>query len=239
MDVHTLFERFKKPGERNEKHLGYLFHFKRYLSFYCSIPFVYLPLSPNQITALANFVQLLGIVCIASLSDYHRLLGLCLYYLGDLLDFVDGNIARYQNECSVTGVFLDQLGHVLIAPLFFSAIGIAAYTDSNNIIFLYLAILLAMGPLVVSFQLVAIQQFIPQKKHEQQRKSEKNNASLIQKFIRKSVSSPYYFKAELLLLAVLYNCVPALALLFAIYFPYRIFLQFIIDCRHLRMETLS
>ena len=233
MNVNELIEQFKKPGERDRKELGLLFHGKRFLSYYMAIPFVPLPLTPNQITVLSNLVQFIGIVLIAVWPGHLRLLGLFIFYLGDILDFVDGNIARFRNQCSTTGVFLDQLGHVIIAPCFFATIGIAALRDSGEAYFIYLAVLLGITPAIVSFQLVALRQFIADEQDRQGSSEIEKNATLPRKIIRKFISSLFHYKAELLLLAILTNHLPELALLFAIYFPIRICLQLFLDLKTL------
>lgn len=225
---------FEKPGERQQKELGRLFHIQREISYPLSILFVYLPLSPNQITVLANIVQFLGVLLVALGEGAQQLLGLCVYYVGDLLDFVDGNIARYRNQTSTTGVFLDQVGHVLMAPCFFVGLGYAASKAGSYDYLLVLLPVLAAFPALLSYQLVALRQFLPAEQIASVRSEEKESESRIKSILRKCISWPFHFKAELVLIALLLQQLPALALFFCCYFPTRFFLQFLLDFRMIR-----
>ena len=233
MSFRHHFKRFEKPGESERGELGRLFHYKRRLSFYVSVPFISAPLSPNQITILSNLTQICGIVGIAFGTQPIRLAGLMLFYAGDLLDFVDGNIARFRNQTSVTGVQLDQLGHVIVAPLFFASLGIAAFHDTYELLYAYLIVILAAGPAVVSYQLVALQQFVPLNSRPIRVDAVKSSSPL-RHFIRKSISGLFHFKAEIVFGAILLDILPAVALLYAAYFPVRISMQGILDFRHIR-----
>lgn len=234
MNFKEYFKKFEKPGEQQRCELGYTFHLKRRLSFYLSIPFVHAPISPNQITVLANVVQIVGSGCIAFGEGYQRLFGILLFYGGDLLDFIDGNIARFRNQSSLAGVQLDQLGHVVVAPLFFAAIGIAALHDTNQLLFAYLTALLAAGPAIVSYQLVALGQFFGEARQAAPAIENEKSKSPLRRVIRKLVSSVFHFKTEIVLAGILFDRIPEVAVLFASYFPLRIALQGILDFRSIR-----
>ncbi|MFH1849479.1 MAG: CDP-alcohol phosphatidyltransferase family protein [archaeon] len=112
----------------------------RRLSYYLSIPFIYLRISANQITF---FSLILGIMASAlfCVGGYWRILaGLGLLYLDRILDCVDGNIARYTKKYSLGGDFLDAQNHRFIFPLMLLGLGYGVYNTSGQIAFLFLGI---------------------------------------------------------------------------------------------------
>ena len=44
-----------------------------------------------------------------------------------LLEFVDGNVARYNNSCTSYGAFVDDLNAYTISALFFISVGVGAF----------------------------------------------------------------------------------------------------------------
>ncbi len=233
MKLKEYIDRFKKPGEREQSQLGWFFHFRRYLSFYLSIPFTWTNLSPNQITGISQITQLAGLLLIACLPELWPLLGLALFYLGDLLDYVDGNIARFRQQTSKIGVFYDQLGHVVIAPLFYFAICFNCFFYSGNSLYLYAGIIVLFFRLLASFQIVAIVQYVPQANSAKadQLDSLSNSGSTALKVGRWLIAGFLHYKSEILLVAIIFKCLPLLSLLATIYFPARFVIQLYLDRR--------
>jgi phosphatidylglycerophosphate synthase len=108
------------PGlmdRRNEEHwAGRLY--MRSLSPYFTWLFIRIGFSPNQLTGLMVICGMLGGVAVAlPLSGWFWLAGaaagvlLMQGYL--LLDCSDGEVARFTGKTSITGVYLDRIGHYL------------------------------------------------------------------------------------------------------------------------------
>jgi phosphatidylglycerophosphate synthase len=110
------------PGltsRRNEEHwAGRLY--MRAVSPYFSWLFIRIGFSPNQLTSLMVVCGVLGGVVVAlplSPPEWPWLLGavvgalLIQAYL--LLDCSDGEVARFTGKTSITGVYLDRIGHYL------------------------------------------------------------------------------------------------------------------------------
>jgi len=228
-----MFDRFKKPGEKENKNYGYVFHALRYLSYWMSIPFVYLPFSPNQITLIANIFQSISIFFIIYLDGYMKLIGVLLYFVGDILDFVDGNIARYRKQTSKKGVFYDQIGHVILGPLFFLAITLSAYNNTNEIIYMYMSIIVAMFVPLMSYQISVSPTYfnIDSIKSSADTLIESSQNRNLMYFAKKSLSYFYHFKMEILILAILFNQLELLAYISTIYFVVRFFIQLYLDQR--------
>lgn len=235
MNILETFNRFKKPGERENKNYGFVFHTLRYISYWVSIPFVYLPFSPNQITLLTNILQVISIFVVAYADGYHKLYGALIYFIGGIFDFVDGNIARFKNKISKKGIFFDQIGHVFVGPLFYVGIGLAAYNNTLNVNFLYMTILIAMFVPLMSYQISISSQYYKSndKKNTVDDFIDKSNNHQVLYIFKKIISGFYHFKIEILVLAILLNQIETLAILSTFYFIIRFFLQLYIDQKNI------
>ena len=230
-----LFNRFKKPGKKKNKNYNNLFHLLRYLSYWISIPFIYLPFTPNQITFFANFLQVSSIIIIAYADGYFKFYGLLLYFIGGIFDFVDGNIARFKKKTSKKGIFYDQIGHVFVAPLFYIGIGVAAYNNNNDTFYLYITILMAMFVPIMSYQIGVSPKYFNKKSKKTSANQfitrSENKKTLF--FIKKLVSGFYNYKIEFLFFAILFEILETLAIISAFYFVLRFFLQLYVDQKNI------
>ena len=84
----------------------------RPVSFYLSVPFVWIGCSANQVTLLRLPIAILGTALIVTGTWANILIGCSLYALCTLLDYVDGNIARLYGNANDRGAYLDALVHV-------------------------------------------------------------------------------------------------------------------------------
>jgi len=86
----------------------------RYISFLITPFFIIFNISANLATLLRVVFALIGI---GFVFNNQVLLGLCLYFLGDTLDYVDGNLARIQNSASYFGKFVDGFADIIVDNL--------------------------------------------------------------------------------------------------------------------------
>lgn len=121
------------PGlkdRRNEEHwAGRLY--MRDLSPYVAWAALRLGLTPNQLTYLMMASGVLaGVVVSLPVSGNGALWtavgGAVLIQVYLLLDCVDGEVARYLQQTSVTGVYLDRIGHYLSEVALLIGLGLAA-----------------------------------------------------------------------------------------------------------------
>jgi phosphatidylglycerophosphate synthase len=84
------------------------------------------PVTANQLTVLMIFVGLAAGVPAALGGIFNAVLcaGLVLLYF--LLDLCDGEVARWRSQTSVTGVYLDRVGHYIVEAALLSAYGFRA-----------------------------------------------------------------------------------------------------------------
>lgn len=75
---------------------------------YPSWLFLRLGLSANQVTVLSFLIGLGGCVMIALGDFFTTLLGIILLQIWILLDYADGNVARYNGKCTPLGAFIDR-----------------------------------------------------------------------------------------------------------------------------------
>ena len=227
--LNNLFKKFSKSGELENPIYNSYFHIQRYLSFWVSIPIYYLPIKPNQITVLSNIFQLVGIILISLLSDYEKLYGVFLYFFGGILDFVDGNIARAKNLESKKGIFIDQIGHVFMAPLFFISIALSSYFNTENIIYLYLSITLSFFVTLNSFLIEKKGSIINLLNNNKTNKNISKELSFFKITIKKILSSFYHYKLEILTICIIFDQLEFLTIVSVIYFILRFFIELYLD----------
>ncbi|OGZ43159.1 MAG: hypothetical protein A3J55_02020 [Candidatus Ryanbacteria bacterium RIFCSPHIGHO2_02_FULL_45_17b] len=120
--------------EGRERPWGYRW-FQRGPSIFLTWLLVRTPLAPNTITLLSIFSGLIGAYFFLCPNGILKLLALFLFYLHLILDRVDGEVARYKKRFSLKGIYLDELNHYIIPPLFFLSLAwglkdTTAYSES-------------------------------------------------------------------------------------------------------------
>lgn len=81
------------------------------------------PITPNQLTVISILLSLGGCALLLHPLWHYKLIGLFLFYLNLIFDRVDGEVARYKKIYSLKGIYLDEINHLIIPPLFFVALG--------------------------------------------------------------------------------------------------------------------
>jgi phosphatidylserine synthase len=84
------------------------------------------PVSANQLTGLMIVVGLLAAGAAALPGLAWALVAFVLVQLYFLLDLCDGEVARWRRSTSITGVYLDRVGHYLVEAALLSAYGFRA-----------------------------------------------------------------------------------------------------------------
>jgi|TARA_B100000959_G_C14978719_1_gene622585 hypothetical protein len=104
--------------------------YARWFVWKISAPISYLivktPFSANQITVFQEIVGIIGAVLLASIDIKFAVIGIILLQIGYIFDCVDGEVARFKNQQSVRGVYLDLIGHQFVIPMyiFFNSLGV-------------------------------------------------------------------------------------------------------------------
>lgn len=144
MSTVTLKElrEFKHRINPEERQGAYGYYFIRPLSLYVTYFALRLGLTANQVTVLQTLSGVAGAILLAFPAPLLRLLGVLLLQFGFVLDNVDGEVARFRKQVSVTGKFLDVVGHEIVIPFMFFGLGIGTYFQLGRfdaIIFGFLA----------------------------------------------------------------------------------------------------
>ena len=96
----------------------------RKVSIYLTWILLHLPLSANQVSLLMIAA---GLFASALFALNYLIVAIITLQLFVLLDFCDGEVARYRKQHSLEGVWLDQISHFWVHPSLFAGITIGAY----------------------------------------------------------------------------------------------------------------
>jgi len=96
--------------------------------------FVRTPLSANHVTIIQEILGIVGAVLLA----YGKFVwGVLFLQLGYIMDCSDGEVARWKNQSSESGRFLDLIGHMIVIPFYFFGLGVGLYFQYSNPIILF------------------------------------------------------------------------------------------------------
>lgn len=120
--------------EGRERPWGYRL-FQRGPSIFLTWLLVRTPLTPNTITLLSILSGLGGAYFLLCPDWNIKLLAIFFFYLHLVLDRVDGEVARYKKQFSLKGIYLDEVNHYIVPPLFFLSLAwglkdITTYSES-------------------------------------------------------------------------------------------------------------
>ncbi len=131
-------QRTMTPQKREEcKDDWFSFYIGRKISYWLTIPFLYTKLTPNHVTFISIIILIIGFIinCFAT-SQALMIIAWAFYFLWNLLDGVDGNLARYRKQFSKFGDIYDSMGGYAAYGLIYLGIGIGAFFHhgSRNLI---------------------------------------------------------------------------------------------------------
>jgi len=105
-----------------DRRLWYVF--PRLVSIYITWVLLHTNISALQVTVASVLAVLAGTVLLSMAPAWVALLGVVALMIHHLLDKVDGEIARFRQTFSLSGVYLDELGHTLASAGMFLGLGI-------------------------------------------------------------------------------------------------------------------
>ena len=113
----------------------FAFYIGRPLSYVLSIPFMYMNISPNAISMLSIVPALFGFAaaCLAQ-SKAGMIASWILFFMWNLLDGVDGNVARYKKQFSKMGSVYDAMAGYIASALMFYAAGVMAAHSTGPLV---------------------------------------------------------------------------------------------------------
>lgn len=132
--IRELASKTMTPEKRkNAKNDYFAFYVGRPLSYALTIPFLALGCKPNTVSFLSLFPPIIGFFLLGFSSELMiQLCGWFLFLLWNIMDGVDGNIARFTEQTSKLGVLWDAASGYVAMTLTFLAMGMAAFTDARS-----------------------------------------------------------------------------------------------------------
>lgn len=128
-----LQETMTSEKRKNAKNDFFAFYVGRPLSYVLTIPFLYLKIMPNTVSIVSIIEVIIAAITLSiSKTSGMAVIGLLLFFLWNLLDGVDGNIARLKKISSPMGSVYDAMSGYAAMFLFFFSSGIYAFNMTDN-----------------------------------------------------------------------------------------------------------
>jgi hypothetical protein len=90
-------------------------------------------ISPNHVTLFALFLGILASVCFVIASPLFMILGALLVQLSFIVDCMDGQLARYRQQFSVLGAWLDRIADRVKDFLYFFSLALGFFLKHRDI----------------------------------------------------------------------------------------------------------
>ena len=132
-----------QPNYKFEKTIFLVYIFRSF-SIYITKSFLILGISANATSILSMFFGLLGSIVLLSFNNYNLFLSSIFLFFHTILDFVDGEVARYNSDGTPTGKYLDDVNHSINVPLLILFLSFGIFQISNNILIFFLGALAAV-----------------------------------------------------------------------------------------------
>jgi len=140
---------FKNKAEESTKRYVVAY---RHVAFYLTYLFQFLPFTPNGVSLLAALTIFVGCVCFTGGTPWFFLLGVAMLYLGEVLDYVDGSLARTLNKTSkIMWKLLDDFFHEIPRQFLFLFIGLGGYLTTAQTLYLYMGIVATVSQLLLVY----------------------------------------------------------------------------------------
>lgn len=197
------------PAKRAEaKNSYFAFYVGRPLSYILTIPLLYLNISPNIVTIVSILCSFIGFAFLSfGAGIKYQLIGLLFFFLWNMGDGIDGNIARYKNLKSATGDMLDTLGGYLAMALIILGMGNATYNTASKVVILSRTFPMIIGGLSAIFTLIPrllMHRKLAMSSEHSKASGLKNKESYsILKIIALNICDPAGFQEVIMLIAIL------------------------------------
>ena len=96
-------------------------------------------INPNLITLFSFITAIISVLFIIAGGTVNFIIAAVLIHWSHILDCMDGQMARYRKTSSLSGSFFDKLTDQLQVIIWFGSVGYAAYSQSQNVLPLFLA----------------------------------------------------------------------------------------------------
>jgi phosphatidylglycerophosphate synthase len=138
----------------------------RRVSIYFTKLLLYTPITGNQATLLFILIGVVAGLFFIPGGKWPTFIGALILQLWFVFDCVDGEIARYRKQTSLSGVYLDYVSHYIIHPFIFACIAFGAYNAFQDIRAFIFGFLAAISIILVDFSIVCRFKVVVQKRLE-------------------------------------------------------------------------
>ncbi len=145
------FEDFKKKVNKQDGSFVSHYFFRKMSN--CITFLIYklkVDISPESIVILSLFITLIGSGVLLINSYTALIIGVILIFLANLLDAVDGEVARIMNKCSSSGAFLDEATDRLRNYIMFFCLGLRLYLQTDSVFIWILIFFAAMSNTLIA-----------------------------------------------------------------------------------------
>jgi len=142
MQLNKLKEIVQLPVQHTDS--WYIKLIGRRVSIYFTYMLLKTPLSANQATILYVLIGYIACYFFAAGGLYGMVIGAIFCHLFLIFDCVDGEIARYRKQTSLTGKYFDNLTHYMFEPLMFFSISLGLYAKYDYLFILIMGMLSAV-----------------------------------------------------------------------------------------------
>lgn len=193
----------------NAKNDFFAFYVGRPLSYILTIPFLKTSITPNQISYLSIIPILCGFILMSiTTSKLWLMIAWLMFFLWNILDGVDGNIARYKKIYSINGSVIDAMSGYASMVLTYFSVGIAA-SKMDSIFAISSDIYVILGGLsgiCVIFPRLVMHKYINTVGKDKSSESIKNKSKFSPlKIIALNLTSITGFPQVLLFFAIIFN----------------------------------
>jgi len=116
----------------------------RKVSIHFTKLFLFMRMSASHVTLLSLFVGLFSSLLFTFGGWPHSIFAALLLHFFMILDCCDGEVARYNKQSSISGVFLEKCVHQIVTPSVFLGIGLGIFNNMKDLIWLFVAILTSL-----------------------------------------------------------------------------------------------
>ena len=122
---------------------------EREISIYVTRLLLYTGITANQVTVLDILIGAIACAFFVVGRPWYTFTGAMLLQLWMLFDYVDGEIARYRKSCSLSGIYLDELNHMIVEPLMFVCVSFGLFQAFPDLVVFALGFSAALSKLMV------------------------------------------------------------------------------------------
>jgi hypothetical protein len=138
--------------DEEQNYFGLKYFIYEWLSTFLTKFLLYTPITANQTTIAGIIFVFIAAFFFGFGTIWFSLLAIGFIYLGELMDAVDGTLARCKKSCSrLQSNFLGNIYHSSAYPLLFLGIGVGVATNEGNFVYVLLGAIAALAQEVTAF----------------------------------------------------------------------------------------